>query len=100
MTKVKNIKENRDFSCKCESGLKVLETSSGTAAKYCAGKDCYNTIIVGAHVQKDGSADTNWYIVPLYKAQNNETGVQDVVGELFRTTTELHVGISLEAHTY
>jgi len=40
----------------------------------CAVIGCPNTAEVGAHVQKDSSTDKSWYIVPLCKKHNAETG--------------------------
>jgi hypothetical protein len=41
---------------------------------YCPEKTCTQKPEVGAHVQKDGSYDSAWYIVPLCKIHNAETG--------------------------
>ncbi|MBZ5591218.1 MAG: hypothetical protein LAP39_03210 [Acidobacteriia bacterium] len=35
---------------------------------------------MGAHVQKDSTTDKNWYIVPLCKKHNGETGKSLEIG--------------------
>jgi hypothetical protein len=35
---------------------------------------CFEKPELGAHVQKDGSQDDAWYIVPLCKKHNNQIG--------------------------
>lgn len=43
-------------------------------SSYCSELKCTKKPEVGAHVQKDSSSDTSWYIVPLCPSHNAETG--------------------------
>jgi len=72
--KVKNLNGTSDNNCHCDSWLSHWENFTGINTKYCAVSGCLNLAEVGGHVQKDSSADKNWYILPLCKACNNKTG--------------------------
>ena len=73
--KVRNINGTSDNTCKCSSWLNHWEKFSGQAIPtYCPEKTCTQKPEVGAHVQKDSSTDNSWYIVPLCKKHNGETG--------------------------
>jgi hypothetical protein len=73
--KVKNINGTSDNTCKCGSWLKHWENFSGqTLPTYCPEKSCTQKPEVGAHVQKDSFTDNSWYIIPLCKKHNGETG--------------------------
>jgi len=73
--KVININGTSDNTCKCDSWLDHWKKFSGQSlSKYCSEVKCMQGPEVGAHVQKDSSSDTNWYIVPLCKTHNGETG--------------------------
>jgi hypothetical protein len=47
------------------------QTQTGKMFCLCSRVGCNNFADVGAHVQKEGSADKSWYIVPLCTACNN-----------------------------
>ena len=73
--KVKNINGTRDNTCKCGSWLDHWKTFSGQSVPtYCPEEKCTQKPEVGAHVQKDSSTDDSWYIIPLCKTHNGETG--------------------------
>jgi hypothetical protein len=73
--KVKNINGTSDNTCKCSSWLEHWKKFSGqTLSTYCYEEKCTQKPEVGAHVQKDSSTDNSWYIVPLCKTHNGETG--------------------------
>ncbi len=73
--KVKNINGTSDNTCKCGSWLEHWENYSGQSLPpYCTVLTCYEKPEVGAHVQKEGTTDSGWYIVPMCKAHNGETG--------------------------
>ena len=73
--KVNNINGTSQNVCKCGSWLDHWKKFSGQAfPTYCSEKSCTQKPEVGAHVQKDSSYDTNWYIVPLCKGCNGKTG--------------------------
>jgi hypothetical protein len=74
--KVTNIIGTSQDTCRCGSWLKHRENYSGRQSHFCAVETCARTDIVGAHVQKHGTADRNWYITPLCVAHN---GKQDAV---------------------
>jgi hypothetical protein len=73
--KVKNINGTSDHTCKCGSWLEHWKKFGGvTAPTYCPVVGCLEKVEVGAHVQKDSSSDSSWYIVPLCKTHNGKTG--------------------------
>jgi len=73
--KVNNINGTSDNTCKCGSWLDHWKKFSGQSLpSYCSEKTCTGKPEVGAHVQKDGSTDTAWYIVPFCAKHNSETG--------------------------
>jgi hypothetical protein len=72
---VKNINGTSDNTCKCGSWLNHWKNFSGqTLPTYCPEARCLNKPEVGAHVQKDTTADSDWHIVPLCKTCNAKTG--------------------------
>lgn len=73
--KVKNINGTSDSTCECGSWLDHWKKFSGQSLPtYCSEKTCTKKPEVGAHVQKDNSTDSNWYIVPFCNTHNLETG--------------------------
>lgn len=73
--KVKNINGTSNSSCKCGSWLEHWKKFSDQSLSiHCSEKSCIKKPEVGAHVQKDNSADSNWYIVPFCDTHNKETG--------------------------
>jgi len=72
--KVKNINGTSASTCKCGSWLDHWKKFSGQAVTYCIVENCYERAEVGAHVQKDSTSDSSWYILPLCKKHNGETG--------------------------
>jgi hypothetical protein len=73
--KVKNINGASDKTCKCGSWLNHWENFSGQSLPaYCPEVKCMYKPEVGAHVQKDSYTDTSWYISPLCRPHNAETG--------------------------
>lgn len=73
--KVKNINGTSDNTCKCGSWLDHWKKfSDQKVPTYCPETICTQKPEVGAHVQKDGSTDTSWYIIPLCAKHNGEKG--------------------------
>jgi len=73
--KVRNINGTSQSMCKCGSWIEHWKKFSGlTTPMFCPVIGCYNYPVVGAHVQKEDASDNNWYIVPLCKEHNNQTG--------------------------
>jgi hypothetical protein len=73
--KVKNINGTSDNTCKCGSWLEHWKNFSGQLLpSYCPEQSCTKKPEVGAHVQKDNSTDSSWYIVPLCTTHNAEYG--------------------------
>ena len=68
--KVKNLNGTSANKCFCDSWLEHWKLFSKEPKNCCAVKDCSSAPEVGGHVQKDGSSDKDWYIVPLCKACN------------------------------
>src|SRR5271154_6176419 len=63
---VKNINARRQSSCQCGSWLDHWAKISGRPLpEYCSEPRCMRKPELGAHVQKVGSMDTSWYIIPL-----------------------------------
>ncbi len=80
--KVKNINGTSTFLCKCGSWLNHwLNYSGQSLPSYCPVQSCYQKPEVGAHIQKDIPGDSNWYIVPLCKTHNAETGKALIVSD-------------------
>lgn len=64
--KVNNINGTSQNVCRCGSWLDHWKAFSGQSVPtYCPVEACTQKPTVGAHVQKDGSSDRRWYIVPL-----------------------------------
>lgn len=73
--RVKNINGTSDNTCKCGSWLEHWKKfGDQVLPTYCSEIKCTGKPEVGAHVQKDNSTDSSWYIVPLCKTHNGETG--------------------------
>jgi hypothetical protein len=80
--KVKNINGTSQSSCSCGSWLDHWEKFSGQALPtFCSEEKCMKKPVVGAHVQKDDSDDKGWYIVPLCKTHNGETGKSLIISD-------------------
>ena len=64
--KAKNINGRRQHSCKCGTWLDHWAKMCGQPLPlHCSQARCMGKPELGAHVQKDISTDTNWYIIPL-----------------------------------
>lgn len=77
--KVKNINGTSKNTCYCGSWLQHWRNVSGQIATICRAKGCSNSVAVGAHVQKDVSYDSSWYIVPFCTTHNLMTGSIELV---------------------
>ncbi len=82
--KVNNINGTSQNTCKCGSWLEHWKKFSGQSLPaLCPEMKCYEKPEVGAHVQKDTSTDTNWYIVPFCKTHNGKKGESlDISGNI------------------
>ncbi len=78
MAKIKNINGTSDNNCGCGSWLNHYYKNGGYKYEYCCEDKCVNKDLVGAHVQKDGSTDNSWYIIPLCKAHNASTTALEI----------------------
>ena len=73
--RVNNINGTSSNTCKCGSWLEHWKKFSGESIPtFCPVTDCTEKPQVGAHVQKGGLLDRNWYIIPLCQKHNKETG--------------------------
>ncbi len=73
--KVKNINGTSRNACNCGSWLEHWKNYGGRSLPAsCAVGSCNQKPEVGAHVQRNDSTDSSWYIIPLCKAHNGETG--------------------------
>ena len=80
--KVTNINGTSDNICKCGSWLSHWKNFSGQSLpSYCPESSCTQAPEVGAHVQKDSTTDMSWYIIPLCKKHNGETGKSITVSD-------------------
>ena len=81
--KVKNINGTSQNICKCGSWLDHWKKFSGQSLpSHCLEQKCLQKPEVGAHVQKNSSTDSSWYIIPLCKTHNAETGKSPTVSDL------------------
>jgi hypothetical protein len=72
--RVINLNGTSDNVCRCGSWLNHWKNFSGQSLpNRCSVMNCNNNLEVGAHVQKDGSYDKNWYIVPICQDCNAKT---------------------------
>ena len=77
--KIVNINGTSDTTCSCGSWLAHWKKFSRQAIGYCPASGCFNTDLVGAHVQEGGgSSDQGWYICPLCGNHNLQQGELDV----------------------
>lgn len=72
--KVVNINGISVKECKCGSWFEHWMRYGGLFPLYCSVYGCMGKDLVGAHVQRDSSEDSNWYIVPLCKKHSAEIG--------------------------
>lgn len=73
--RVVNINGTTQNTCSCGSWLNHWKKFSGQELPaYCPEERCPQKPEVGAHVQMDSSIDSSWYIIPLCKTHNAETG--------------------------
>ncbi|MBQ9510037.1 MAG: hypothetical protein IJR53_11550 [Bacteroidales bacterium] len=81
---VKNVSGSSRFPAPkgYRSWLEYWEAVTGSAAFYCGASGCYQTDLVGAHVQKAYGPDHRWYITPLCRSCNGRS-------DTFYVTTEL-----------
>jgi len=68
--RVKNINGTSQHTCKCGSWIQHWRNYSGQIATECRAAGCSRKDLVGAHVQKDVSYDSSWYIVPFCNMHN------------------------------
>jgi hypothetical protein len=72
--KARNINGTSDKDCVCGSWLKHWENLSSKAATSCSASSCSRIDLVGAHVQKEGTKDNSWFIIPLCTLHNGQHG--------------------------
>jgi hypothetical protein len=73
--RVRNIDGTSTRTCKCGSWLDHWKNFSGQSVpSLCPVVGCFQKPEVGAHVQRDSATDSSWYIVPLCRTHNAETG--------------------------
>jgi len=78
--KVKNINGTSELDCTCGSWLEHWKNFSGAdLSTYCYEKSCIKAPTLGAHVKKDSSTDTAWYIVPLCDSHNKKSESLELV---------------------
>jgi hypothetical protein len=73
--RVININIHGGEACHCGNWLEHWRKfGGGEVPMYCPEKKCTNAPEMGALVQMENSADTHWYVIPLCKTHNAETG--------------------------
>jgi hypothetical protein len=82
--RVININGASNSTCRCGSWLDHWKRFGGQLPTYCPEEECYQKPEVGAHVQKDGSADKSWYILPLCNAHSGKKGEAITVSDHVR----------------
>lgn len=87
--KVRNVNGTSRFSPKGGSWLDYWKEQTGESPYYCAANGCYETDLVGAHVQKVNSIDKCYYIVPLCRSCNQRTDEFEVNKKLVPVPSNL-----------
>ena len=71
--RVRNLNGSRDIGNGADL-LAIWERISGRNAYLCSVRDCINRPSKGGLVQKEGREDRGWYVIPLCKDCNTQTG--------------------------
>lgn len=80
--RVKNINGMCHAMCRCGSWLAHWKYFGRPHLPlHCAEIMCFQEPELGAHVQKDGSLDDAWYIVPLCKKHSNQIGASLTISD-------------------
>jgi hypothetical protein len=83
MSTITNINGTADTTCKCGSWLKHwLNFSKQSLPRYCPVDGCYQSDMVGAHVQRSYSLERKWFIIPLctyHNASKIDLDVSDTI---------------------
>ena len=82
--RVRNLNEETQNTCSGSSLLAHWDRFSRQTAYRCFVKGCTNKCSVGGRVQKDASADKNWYIIPLCDDCNKKRGQDLEVWDMAR----------------
>jgi hypothetical protein len=78
--KLKNINGNGTMACRCGSWLEHwLDFGGGSVPRFCPEATCIEAPALGVPVQKEDSADQEWYVIPLCKTHAAESGKSLVV---------------------
>ena len=77
-----NINGTSDNQCSCGSWLNHWKKYSGQTITQCPVLNCYDTGLVGAHVQRAYSAGNKWYICPLCATHNKSTDALQVTDSI------------------
>ena len=77
--KVTNINGTSANRCECVSWLEHWKNfSGGGTPASCSEEGCTEKPEFGAHVQRAGSTDRSWYIVPLCRRHNETAGPLEI----------------------
>jgi hypothetical protein len=69
--RVRNINGTGPHTCNCKSWLEHWRKYGGPSWRtICCVTGCNKTATQGAHVQKAGSSDEKWYIIPVCDEHN------------------------------
>jgi hypothetical protein len=79
-----NINGTEQKKCNCGTWFKHWEKFSKQTATFCPVRNCLEMDLEGAHVQRNGSEDKNWYIFPLCRIHNADKGHSLEVSNIYK----------------
>lgn len=77
--KIENIGNKIEELCGCGSWLDHWIKFSDEEIHHCQASACKDPVKYGVHVQKAGSHDRSWYIVPLCETHSQSTYHVDLI---------------------
>ena len=80
--KIKNVLDNTIKVCQCGSWLAHWQKGTRQHVRMCVVKTCNKQDMVGSHVQKVDSEDTEIYIIPLCKDHSKDKEVMEIFDDI------------------
>jgi hypothetical protein len=78
MVRIKSMTVTTESPCTCGSWIEHWKKYSGQTLACCVEVSCTGKDLVGAHVQKADTMDSDWYIIPLCQAHSKMQGEIEV----------------------
>jgi hypothetical protein len=78
MGKIRVVKDPPPQKCNCSSWLEHWKNASQQPVSLCIEWTCMKKDVIGVCVQKEGSADTGIYVLPLCITHSNSKLVLDI----------------------